>query len=98
MRTATKARKLDARLDVRLPSRNKDLIEEAAALTGQSVSDYVVLTLVQHSGEVLEQHRNIRLSDRDRERFLKMLEADGEPNAALKRAARRFKRFSKSSL
>ena len=97
MRTLSKVRRLDSRLDVRLPQQNKDLIEEAAALTGQSVSDYVVLTLVQRSGEVLEQHRNICLSNRDRDRFLRMLEADGKPNEALKRAAKKFKLYSKSS-
>lgn len=91
-RAATRPPKSDARLDVRLQQQSKDLIEEAAALSGQSISDYVVSTLVRHSAEVLEKHRHVRLSNRDRDRFLALLEADDEPNEALRRAAKGFKR------
>lgn len=96
MRTTTAARspKSDARLDVRLQQDSKDMIEEAATVSGQSVSDYVVSTLVQRSTEVLEQHRHVRVSNRDRDRFLSMLDDKAEPSAALRRAAKRFKRKS----
>lgn len=90
--TITSPKKSEARLEVRLQQQSKDLIEEAAAFSGQSVSDYVVSTLVRHSTEVLAKQRHFRLSSRDRDRFLAMLDSDDEPNAALRRAAKRFKR------
>jgi uncharacterized protein (DUF1778 family) len=87
-----KFRKSTARLDVRLRPDKKALIEEAATLSGKTISEYVVSTLLQQSTEVLQRHRHIRLSDRDRDQFLALLDASDEPNAALTQAARKYKR------
>jgi len=87
-----------ARLDVRLQSHSKALIEEAAALSGQSLSEYVVSTLLQQSNELLQHYHHIRLSNRDRNQFLALLDTQDKPNPALARAARKFKRsFGKMS-
>ncbi|MBY0246785.1 MAG: DUF1778 domain-containing protein [Nitrospiraceae bacterium] len=88
-----KSRKSSARLDVRLRSDKKALIEEAATLSGKTISEYVVSTLVQQSTEVLQRHRHIQLSDRDRDQFLALLDASDEPNATLTEAARKYKRI-----
>jgi uncharacterized protein (DUF1778 family) len=82
-----------ARLDVRLRSDNKALIEEAATLSGKTMSEYVVSTLVQQSTEVLQRHRHVQLSDQDRDQFLALLDASDEPSPALTQAARRYKRI-----
>jgi uncharacterized protein (DUF1778 family) len=88
---ATGAR--DARLNFRLPAELKDVIEEAAASLGQSVSDFAVSTLVQQARSVIEQRNVTTLSDRDRERFIALLDdAEGRPNAALVKAAKRYKK------
>jgi uncharacterized protein (DUF1778 family) len=82
-----------ARLNFRLANDLKALIEEAATLTGQSVSDYAVSNLVRISQEVLEQRRATVLSARDRQAFMALLEdANARPTQALARAARRYKR------
>ena len=81
--------KNDARLNFRLNSRQKDLIERAACITGQSVSDFATSTLVERARRIVEHHTV--LSNRDRDIFLAMLDADPEPNAALKRAVKRYK-------
>jgi uncharacterized protein (DUF1778 family) len=82
----------DARLNFRLPPDLKEVIEEAAASLGQSVSDFAVSTLVQHARSVIEQRNVTVLGDRDRDRFIALLEnADARPNAALARAAKRYK-------
>jgi uncharacterized protein (DUF1778 family) len=78
------------RLDVRLSTRHKALIEEAAALAGQPVSAFAVTTLVARAEQVVEQHMTTVLSARNRAAFAAMLD-DARPNAALRRAARRFK-------
>ena len=88
---ATGAR--DARLNFRLPADLKDVIEEAAASLGQSVSDFAVSTLVQQARSVIEQRNVTTLSDRDRDRFMALLDdAEARPNAALVKAAKRYKK------
>lgn len=86
-----KSRKSTARLDVRLRPDKKALIEEAATLSGKTMSEYVISTLLQQSAEILQRHRHIRLSNRDRDQFLALLDASDEPSAGLTRAVRRYK-------
>ena len=82
-----------ARLDIRLDPRDKERIEQAAVVSHQSPTDFVVTSLLRVSEEVLERHRMIQLSNRDRDLFLTALEAEVRPNRALRKAAERFKRF-----
>lgn len=85
--------KSESRINVRLDSELKDIIEEAAAALGQTVSEFTVSTVVREARQVLQDAQSTRLSNRDRDRFLAALEtADSKPNAALKAAARRYKK------
>ena len=82
-----------ARINVRLSSDLKQTIEEAAAALGQTVSDFTISTIVREARQVIEQAQSTRLSNRDRDLFLAALEAtETKPNAALKAAARRYKK------
>ncbi len=72
-----------ARLNFRLPSDAKEKIERAAAASGLTVTDFAVHALVNTADEVLERQHTRQLSDRDRDVFLKLLDADPEPNEAL---------------
>lgn len=81
-----------ARLEIRLNQKAKEKIEEAAVVSHQSLTDFVVTSLLRVSEEVLERQRNIQLSDRDRDLFLTALEENVRPNRALRKAAERFKR------
>ncbi len=88
---ATGAR--DARLNFRLPTDLKKVIEEAAATLGQSVSDFAVSTLVLQARTVIEQRNVTVLSNRDRDRFIALLDdAEARPNPALLKAAKRYKK------
>ncbi len=80
------------RLDFRLDSEAKRVIEQAAALSGQTVKQFAVSTLLQSAEEVLERRRTIHLSNRDRDLFLALLDSDEGPNQELREAAERFKR------
>ena len=81
----------DARINVRLPSELKQTIEEAASALGQTVSEFAISTVVREARQVLKDAQITRLSNRDRDRFLKALDAaDARPNATLKAAARRY--------
>jgi uncharacterized protein (DUF1778 family) len=82
--------KNDARLDFRLNSQAKELIERAAALNGKSVSDFATSTLLEKARQVVQAETTRTLTEKDARLFLAMLD-DERPNAALKRAARRYK-------
>jgi uncharacterized protein (DUF1778 family) len=91
MTASQKNQKSDARLDFRLNRQVKEVIEQAAAVSGQSVSDFAVSALYRMAREVLEKEQTTRLSNRDRDIFLTVLDSDAKPNEALKRAAKRYK-------
>lgn len=80
------------RLDLRLSADLKRTIEQAAALCGQTVSTFILGYTVRRARKVIREADVIELSDRDRDRFLTALDdADARPNAALLRAAERYK-------
>jgi uncharacterized protein (DUF1778 family) len=88
MPTATRN---DARINVRISSVLKQTIESAAAALGQTVSEFAISTVVREARQVLQDAEVTRLSNRDRDQFLKALDSvDAQPNAALKAAARRY--------
>lgn len=80
------------RLNFRLCRQHKTLIERAATTLGQSLTEFAVGSLVRDARAVLHEQETTVLSDRDRRVFLSMLEAKGEPNEALKTAARLYRR------
>ena len=83
----------DARINFRLSNELKQTIEDAAAEMGQSVSDFAVSTLVQTARKILHDQQVTRLSDRDRQRFLAMLDGESsKPNDALVKAASRYRK------
>lgn len=81
-----------ARLDIRLNVKAKEKIEQAAVVSHQSLTDFVVTSLLRASEEALERQQMIRLTNRDRNLFLAALEGDVRPNRSLRKAAERFKR------
>jgi uncharacterized protein (DUF1778 family) len=82
----------DARLNFRLSADLKETIEEAAAQLGQTVSDFAISTLVTTARQVLQEHQVTRLSQRDRDHFVSLLDdAESRPNKALRAAAKRYK-------
>ena len=81
-----------ARLDIRLNPRAKEKIEQAAVVSHQSVTDFIVTSLLRASEEALERQQLISLTNRDRDLLLAALEADVRPNRALRKAADKFKR------
>lgn len=75
-----------ARLNFRLPPEAKEKIERAAVASGLTVTDFALHALLNSADEVLERHHTRQLSNRDRDIFLALLDADDEPNEALKSA------------
>lgn len=80
-----------ARLDFRLQSEHKALIERAAGVAGQTVTQFAIATLVKAAHQSIQQASLTELSTRDRDVFLDMLDSSAEPSAALKKAAKRYR-------
>lgn len=80
----------DTRLEFRVTSAEKRLIAQAAHLRGQSLSGYAISTLVEDARQVIDNATRIELSNRDRDEFLAILDADDEPNEALTKAAQEY--------
>lgn len=80
-----------ARVDFRTTPEVKSLIETAAAIYGMTVSEYIKATVVEKSRQVVEENTTRRLSDRDRDVFLSLLDAPAAPNEALLAAAADFR-------
>jgi uncharacterized protein (DUF1778 family) len=82
----------DARINFRLSGELKKTIADAAAEMGQSISDFAVSTLVQAARQILRDQEVTRLSERDRRRFVEVLDdTSSSPNKALLAAAKRYK-------
>jgi uncharacterized protein (DUF1778 family) len=80
-----------ARLDFRLNTESKEIIEQAASASGQTVSEFAVSTLVRSAQEILDREQTLRFSNRDFDALLEAIDAGREPNDALKLAAERYK-------
>lgn len=78
------------RLEVRLSREKKELIEQAAAQSGQSLTDFTVKTLCRRARKVLRDEQTLVLSNRDRDAFLAALSNPPVPNENLLRAAKRW--------
>jgi uncharacterized protein (DUF1778 family) len=59
-------------------------------MTGQTLNSFVSSEIVRRANEILEKEEVRRLSNRDRDIFLALLDADLEPTDAAKEAAARF--------
>lgn len=80
-----------ARLDFRISPEHKSLIERAASAQGQTVSSFAIATLIKASEDAIRSETARTLSAHDTQTFLAMLDAPGEPNAAINAAARTYK-------
>lgn len=79
-----------ARLEARLPASVYALLKRAAELKGRSISDFVVHAAQDAAHRAIEEEGVIRLSAQDQARFAQALINPAAPNAALKRAMRRY--------
>ena len=81
------------RLEVRITSAQKRLIERAAELRGTSVTDFVVSNIQVAAAETVKEFESLFLRDEAREIFVKALLNPPEPNEALKAATARHKQM-----
>lgn len=86
---STEARRA-ARLDVRMPAQNRQLVERAAVMEGVSLTQFAETALVERARVVIATHEKTVLSERDMERFLVLLDEDAAPTPVLLRGIERY--------
>jgi uncharacterized protein (DUF1778 family) len=69
---------LTGRLNFRLTDDQERALRQAAALTGQSVSGFVLSSAVEHAHQLLERANHIELSAADFRRFIAELDKPAE--------------------
>ncbi len=80
------------RLSFRVNEEHKRLIVQAARDSGLTITDFAISILVGRSKEIIHENTIRELSSRDTEIFMRMLDRSARPNAALKKAVRRYQR------
>ena len=83
---ASKAR--DSRLELRLASDEKAIIERAAALSGSNTTDFVRSTMLTAAKEAIRMHEVIELTAEGSRVFVEALIDPPEPNEHLRALAR----------
>lgn len=81
------------RLEARITEEQKETLARAAALTGMSVTDFVVLNAERAARATIREHEVMELSVRDTRALMAALLNPPEPNAALLRSAERYRRL-----
>ena len=80
-----------ARLEVRVSAPQKRLFQKAAALSGRTLSEFVVASAQEAAQRVIDEHEIIRLSRADQEAFVRAILDPAAPNERLKRAAQAYR-------
>ncbi|EJF30692.1 MULTISPECIES: DUF1778 domain-containing protein [Enterobacteriaceae] len=79
------------RIDLRLSDDDKSMIEEAAAMSNQTITQFMIACASARAAEVIEQHRRLVLNEASWNRVMDAISNPPEPDDRLKCAARRLK-------
>jgi uncharacterized protein (DUF1778 family) len=91
LRETSETRPRLERIEARLSSEAKAVIQHAADMSGRSMSDFIVTSALEAAKETIREHGVIVLSARDTETFVEALLNPTGPNEALLAAARRHR-------
>ena len=79
-----------ARLEARITPDQKALFEHAAALSGRTLSEFVINSAQEIAARTVREHEVMTLSGRDRRAFVAALLKPSPPGRRLRKAARRY--------
>ncbi len=91
MPTITPTRIRAERLETRVTAEQKRLIEQAAALQGRSVTDFVLSSVQEAAKRTIEEHQRLELSLRDSQAFVEALLNPPAPNDRLRETVARYR-------
>jgi uncharacterized protein (DUF1778 family) len=86
-----KSHSKDSRLDLRVTSEQKELLERAAAIRGVSVSAYTLLHLLPIAKQEVDTQERLVLSNRDRDLFMSVMENPPTLKGSLKSAIQKYR-------
>ena len=84
----------NSRVALRIRSEDKAVIMRAVALAQTDMTDFIPRTALREAHSVIEEHENVKLTQRDSRRVLDLLENPPAPNAKLRKAARALPKLS----
>ena len=76
-----------ARLEARISIEQKTLLQQAAALSGRTLSEFVVASAQEVAGRIIQEHEAIRLTRTEQIAFVSALLNPPAPNKRLRQAA-----------
>lgn len=79
------------RITARVSNRVRDTLEQAAELLGATVNQFVVQTAFEEAQRVIERESIIRLSQKDAQKVLSLLDHPPKPNKRLKDAVKSYR-------
>jgi len=80
-----------ARLEARITSDQKSILQRAAALSGRTLSEFVVASAQEAATKVIQEHEAIRLTRSEQIAFVNALLDPPEPSDRLRKAAARYR-------
>jgi uncharacterized protein (DUF1778 family) len=78
----------DSRINLRLTRGDKALITRAAALAQTDVTAFIISSVLRKAQSVIKEHEHFKLSRRDSQLVMELLENPPAPNPRLRKAAR----------
>jgi uncharacterized protein (DUF1778 family) len=86
------------RITARVPKEVRERIEEAADRSGATLNQFLVQAAIEKADQVLEREKVTRLSARDAEWLLSVLDqAPRSPNAKLQRASENYEKATRGN-
>ncbi len=82
----------DDRLQVRLDTESKNVLQRAASYRHKTVSQFVLMTALEEAEKVILENEVVTLSGPDWKVFFNALTNPPAPNAALRKAFARYKK------
>lgn len=81
-----------ARLEARISVEQKTVLQQAAALSGRTLSEFVVASAQEAASRVIQEHETIRLSRTEQIAFVTALLNPPAPNKRLRQAAAAYRK------
>lgn len=89
--TESDAKTRAARMEARMTTAQKSLLQHAAVLSGRTLSEFVIASAQEAAAKVIQEHEAIRLSRSEQVAFVTALLKPRAPNARLRKAAEKYR-------
>lgn len=85
-------KKRSERLEARVSRELKSLLQEAAELEGNSLSDFITQTAREKANQIIREHKILKLSAEESREFIKAILNPPKPNRELRKTFLEYKK------